>query len=112
MNNRSRAWARSGAVDVAQLLGGDPRRAHLPVGIAGGQPGEQPGVAAQGVALGAAQQHPPDPVHRVSAPAPVPEGVLLDAAAHCVDRVLAQLHGVERSRTTVAAGNPARSAVS
>jgi len=77
----------SGVVDVTQLLGGDPRRPHLPGGVAG----EQPGVAAQRVALGAAQQHPPDPVKGATAPAPVPQGVLLDAAADRVDGVLPSL---------------------
>jgi len=80
---------------VAQLLGGDPRGRDLPVLVAGGQAGEQSPVAGRGVVLRPAEQDPPDPVQGVAASAPVPEALLLDAAADSVDRVLRQLDRVE-----------------
>jgi len=84
-----------GAVDVTQLLGGDPRRGDLIGGVTGAEAGQQPGVAGGGVVLGAAQQDPPDAVEGVAGSSPVPEGVGLNAAAYRVDRVLAQLDRVE-----------------
>ncbi len=92
----------AGAVDVAQLLGGDPRGRDLPVLVAGGQAGEQSPVAGRGVVLRPAEQDPPDPVQGVAASAPVPEALLLDAAADSVDRVLRQLDRVERVMPTSA----------
>lgn len=91
-----------GAVDVAELLGGDPRAGDLTAVVAGVQAGAQAGVAGQGVALGAAEQDPPDPVQGVTASAPTAEGVGLDAAAHGVDRVLGQLDRVESVMPTSA----------
>ena len=47
-----------GGVEVAQFLTGDPHRAHIAVGVAGVQAGEQPGVCLDGEVFGAVHQDP------------------------------------------------------
>jgi len=82
-------------VEQPQVLGGDPRRADLPAGVAGLEAGEQPAPGSVGQGAGAAAQHPADPVERVPGAAPVGEGLLLDAAADVVDAREPELHDVE-----------------
>jgi hypothetical protein len=85
-----------GGVDVAQFLAGDVGGGDFPVRVAGIQAGDEPGVRLRSQVLRAAEQHPADAVERVAFAAAMAVGVLLDAAADPVDRVLRQPDRVER----------------
>jgi hypothetical protein len=66
------------AVEQPQVLGGDPGRGHVAVGVAEVEPAQQPDPGQVGVVVVVAAQDPADAVERVAGPAGVPEGLLLD----------------------------------
>ncbi len=74
-----------GAVEQAQVLGGDPRQPDLLVDAAGFRAGEQPIPSVVGEVLMPPSQDPPDPVRRVLPPPAVAGAVLLDTAADVID---------------------------
>ena len=83
------------AIDCAQFLGGDPGGGDLAVMVAGLDADQKARPAGGGEVLGAAAQHPADPVERIVAAAAMPVGVLLDAAAYVVDGGEPQPYDVE-----------------
>src|SRR3954451_20882063 len=68
-------------VEVHQVLGDGPGQGDLPVGVAGDQPGLQPGAGLGGEAVSAPPQDPADAEQRILAAAAVARGVVLHAAA-------------------------------
>lgn len=94
-----------GGVHRADLLLGDPRISHLIVGVAGFEGGVDAFPAAFVKALRAHEQQAADVVERVALPAPMLEGVLLDALTAAGDRGVGEAHDVEGSTTTVTPAN-------
>jgi hypothetical protein len=88
------AWAALGRLGRTQLLIGRPGHGHLVVRVAGIETGVELRELAFGEVFVAVAQ-PADLVERIVAvPAPV-QGVLLDAAAHLVEDLGAELDDVE-----------------
>jgi len=85
-----------GGVHGPHLLLGHPGVLHLVVGIAGVERGVDPLPAAVVEPLGADEQQAADVVERVALPAPMLEGVLLDALTAPGDRSVGEPHDVER----------------
>lgn len=101
----------AGAVDVAQLLQGDPGAAEFAGRVADAEAGQQLLVLLGGQPLGAAAQQPADAVERIAAAAPVTEGLVLHPATHLVNGVDGRRVAWKQSSTTVAPGSRERSAV-
>ena len=83
-------------VEGHEVLGDGPGDGDLAVGVAGDQPGLQPGPGPGGEPVAAAAQHPADAVERVAGAAAVPGLGLLDAAADVIDGGQGEAHDVER----------------
>ena len=97
-------------VDRAQLLGRDPGGRDLTVLVAGLDAGQQPRPRGSTEVLGAAAQHPADPIQRICAAAPMPTGLLLHTTAHVIHGGEPEPHDVEAIQYRIALGRPADSA--